>query len=155
MATETTRLRRLLTDRLGECCEADVEARIDELQALSGAVPVDDGADTVALAALGDGTRYRIARVLAAADGALCVCELDPLVDVSDSAVSHALSDLREAGLVTRHKEGSWRYYEATERTERLLEALDETRDGGEGETRDGVEGETWDGSDDGTGGRQ
>jgi DNA-binding transcriptional ArsR family regulator len=128
MATDATRLRRLLTDRLGDCCDADVEARIDDLQALSGAIPADGGSDTAALATLGDGTRYRIARVLAAADGALCVCELDPLVEVSDSAVSHALSDLREAGLVTRHKEGSWRYYDATDRTERLLSALDATR---------------------------
>jgi len=130
MATDATRLRRLLNDRLGDCCDADVEARIDDLQSLAGAVPADDGADTAALATLGDETRYRIARVLAAADGALCVCEFGPLVDVSDSAVSHALSDLREAGLVTRHKEGSWRYYNATERTGRLLEALDGTRDG-------------------------
>jgi len=129
MGTETTRLRRLLDDRLGDCSVADVEARVGELQALAGGLPSGDGADTTALSTLGDETRYRLARVLAAADGALCVCELDPLVDVSDSAVSHALADLREAGLVTRHKEGSWRYYDATERTERLVSALDETRD--------------------------
>jgi DNA-binding transcriptional ArsR family regulator len=49
---------------------------------------------------------------------------------VSDSAISHALSDLRDAGLVTRRKDGTWRYYEATDRAEALLAALDDTRGG-------------------------
>jgi DNA-binding transcriptional ArsR family regulator len=59
----------------------------------------------------------------------MCVCEINPIVDVSDSAISHALSDLREAGLVTRRKDGTWRYYEATERAKALLAALDETQE--------------------------
>ncbi|PSP52205.1 hypothetical protein BRC60_00725 [Halobacteriales archaeon QH_1_68_42] len=58
----------------------------------------------------------------------MCVCELSPLVAVSDSAVSHALSDLTEAGLVTRRKEGQWRHYDTTERADTLLGALDGTR---------------------------
>jgi DNA-binding transcriptional ArsR family regulator len=132
MGAESTRLRRLLAERLGECCEADVEHRVEQLQTLAGTVPTsgDRDDDLAALSALSDDTRYRIARVLTASDVELCVCELDPLVDVSDSAVSHALSDLADAGLVTRRKEGSWRYYDATDRTERLLAALDETRGG-------------------------
>jgi DNA-binding transcriptional ArsR family regulator len=128
MATGSARLRRLLDDQLGECCEADVEARLDELEGLAAAVPEPPERDLAALSALSDDTRYRIARYLAAADGELCVCEFAPLLDVSDSAVSHALSDLAEAGLATRRKEGQWRYYDATERAERLLAALDETR---------------------------
>ncbi|PSP51038.1 transcriptional regulator [Halobacteriales archaeon QH_3_68_24] len=98
METESARLRRLLEDRLA------------------------------ALGTLSDDTRYRLARVLSAADGELCVCELSPLVAVSDSAVSHALSDLTEAGLVTRRKDGQWRYYDTTDRADALLEALDGTR---------------------------
>ncbi|MFB6139556.1 MAG: ArsR/SmtB family transcription factor [Halosimplex sp.] len=131
MATDSTRLRRLLSEQLGECCEADVEERIDELQGLADAVPAGVDADLSALSALSDGTRHGIVRYLAAADGELCVCELSPLVDVSDSAISHALSDLHDAGLVTRRKEGTWRHYDATERAERLLDALDETRGDG------------------------
>jgi len=45
-------------------------------------------------------------------------------VDVSDSAVSHALSELTDAGLVARRKEGKWRYYRTTDKAERLLGAL-------------------------------
>ena len=51
---------------------------------------------------------------------------------VSDSAVSHALSDLTEAGLVTRRKEGQWRYYDTTDRADGLLAALDSTRESGD-----------------------
>ena len=128
MATDTPRLRRLLSERVGDRCETDVEDRIDDLEGLAASVPENEEADQTALSVLSDGTRYRLARLLAAAEGELCVCELAPLVDVSDSAVSHALSDLSAAGLVTRRKEGQWRYYDATDRTERLLAALDETR---------------------------
>ncbi|WP_436929791.1 ArsR/SmtB family transcription factor [Halosimplex halobium] len=128
MATDSTRLRRLLAEELGECCDADVEARIDELEELAATTPSDRERDLSALSALSDGTRHDIVRYLAAADGELCVCELSPLVDVSDSAVSHALSDLHDAGLVTRRKEGTWRHYDATARADRLLDALDDTR---------------------------
>jgi DNA-binding transcriptional ArsR family regulator len=67
--------------------------------------------------------------LLTAADRALCVCEITPLVDISDSAISHALSDLHDAGLVTRRKDGTWRYYDATPRAEALIGALDGTRE--------------------------
>jgi len=130
MATDSTRLRRLLAEELGECCDADVQARIDELEELAAATPAGRERDLAALAALSDGTRHDIVRYLAGADEELCVCELSPLVDVSDSAISHALSDLHDAGLVTRRKEGTWRHYDATDRAEGLLDALDDTRGG-------------------------
>ena len=128
MTTGATRLRRLLSEELGDCCEADVEDRIDELESLAAAVPDRLGTDLAALSTLSDETRHAIVRYLAAADEALCVCELSPLVAVSDSAVSHALSDLTEAGLVTRRKDGQWRYYDTTDRADALLGALDGTR---------------------------
>lgn len=126
-AIDTDRLRRLLGDQLDDCCDADVDERLAELRALDRSVP-DPGSDPEALRALGGETRYRLARLLAAG-GERCVCELAPLVDVSESAVSHALSTLADAGLVTRRKEGRWRYYHATERAEALLGALDGTRE--------------------------
>ena len=129
MATEHPRLRRLITDEVGTCCAADVDERLDDLATLAGAVPADSTPDLSAMKALGDGTRHRIVRLLAAADGELCVCEINPLMDVSDSAVSHALSDLHDAGLVRREKRGTWRYYQTTERAEALLDALDATRE--------------------------
>lgn len=128
----TARLERLIADEVGQCCAADVNDRLAVLHELEASARVDDaeeGSDLDALSALGSGTRYRLARLLAAADGELCVCELEPLVDVSESAVSHALSTLTDAGLLARRKEGKWRYYDTTDRAEALLSALDSTRE--------------------------
>jgi len=130
MSEPPERLHRLVEDQLGDCCEGDVQQRLDELEALAGTLPDDTATDRAALGTLGDGTRHRIARLLAAAERDLCVCEVVPLVDVSESAVSHALADLADAGLVTRRKEGAWHYYDTTARAEQLLAALDATRSG-------------------------
>lgn len=128
MAQSTDRLRRLITDELGECCDADVERRLDELDTLERDATTDRiDADLRTLSTLGNETRYRIARLFVTADEQLCVCELSPLFDVSESAISHALSDLTDAGLLSRERQGKWRYYESTERAEGLLDALDET----------------------------
>jgi DNA-binding transcriptional ArsR family regulator len=130
MTENATRLRRLIEDEVGECCDADIEERLASLESLSESVPERQGQDVTALQALGNDTRYRIVRLLAAADGELCVCEFTPLLSVSESAVSHALADLSDAGLVTRRKQGSWRYYDTSDRAEQLVEALDATRGG-------------------------
>lgn len=84
--------------------------------------------DVETLAAVGSETRYEALRLVAASEGGTCGCELEPALGVSQGAVSQALSRLYDAGLVTRRKEGRWRYYDATERAERLLALLDETR---------------------------
>lgn len=128
MGQETTRLRRLIADELGDCRDSDVEQRVDALEELSAEIPENYSADIDAFKTLGNDTRYRLVRFLDAADGELCVCELTPLLDVSESAISHALSDLADAGLVTRRKEGTWRYYDSTDRAERLVSALDASR---------------------------
>lgn len=128
MAETIDRLRRLITNELGECSDTDIDQRLTELDALDAtATSTNRDADLRTLSALGSETRYRIVRLLVAADGTLCVCELQPLLDVSESAISHALSDLMDAGLVTKDRDGKWRYYASTERAERLLAALDAT----------------------------
>jgi DNA-binding transcriptional ArsR family regulator len=120
----------LLTDEIGECCDGDVDQRLDELRTLDRAAATGTASrDVRALSALGSDTRYRIVRLLVTAGDDLCVCELAPLFDVSESAISHALSELTDTGLITRRKEGKWRYYRSTERAEGLLAALDATRE--------------------------
>lgn len=81
------------------------------------------------LAAAGSETRYEALRMIARSEDGVCVCELQPGLGVSQGAVSQALSRLSTAGLVTRRKEGRWRYYSATPRAKRLLRVLDDTRD--------------------------
>ncbi len=87
-------------------------------------------ADLDVLTAVSNETRYETLRLIATAEDGRCVCEIEPALGVSQSAVSQALSRLFAAGLVTRRKEGRWRYYEATPRANRLLSLLDETRGG-------------------------
>jgi DNA-binding transcriptional ArsR family regulator len=129
MSESPTRLRRYLEDELGECRNEDLQDRLDSLDDLEAVLDEKTVAEDVGtLSALGNETRYRLVRLLVEADDELCVCEITPLVDVSDSAVSHALSSLSEAGLVTKRKDGRWRKYRATRRASALLTVLDGSR---------------------------
>lgn len=85
-------------------------------------------ADIRTLSAIGNETRYEALRLIAETEGGACGCEIEPALGVSQGAVSQALSRLYAAGLVSRRKEGRWRYYSATPRANRLLSVLDETR---------------------------
>lgn len=80
------------------------------------------------LGALSNDTRYEALRLIAQAPDGVCVCELEPALGVSQGAVSQALSRLYGAGLVTRRKEGRWRYYTATSEAKTVLAVLDELR---------------------------
>ena len=128
MSQTHDRVRRLLQDELGECCEEDVDRRFAELDELRTATAETVRQDSDVLGTLGNETRLRLVRYLDNANRELCVCELEALADVSESGVSHALSDLTEAGLVTREKRGKWRYYQTTDRASAILSVLDETR---------------------------
>jgi DNA-binding transcriptional ArsR family regulator len=58
---------------------------------------------------LGDETRLKIVHALQA--GELCVCDLSEALGMSVSAVSHQLSILRGARLVSHRREGKVVYY--------------------------------------------
>ncbi len=126
MSQSTERLRRYLDDELGECRSEDVDRRLDELGALETALGSDRvGTELDVLSALANETRLTLVRALVAAGEELCVCELDAIVDVSESAISHALSTLSEAGLVEGRKDGRWKKYRATNRAVALVTVLD------------------------------
>ena len=129
MTESASRLRRYLSDELGECRSEDLQRRLSELEDLESLLSEETVASDVrTLSALGNETRCRLVRLLVEADDELCVCEITPLVDVSDSAVSHALSTLSDAGLVRKRKDGRWRKYRATRRASALLTVLDGSR---------------------------
>ena len=88
----------------------------------------DLATDIQLLSAAGNDTRYEALRLIAEADGGACVCEIEPTLGVSQGAVSQALTRLYTAGLVSRRKEGRWRYYSITDEARQLLETLDELR---------------------------
>jgi ArsR family transcriptional regulator len=126
MAQATERLQRYLDDELGECRSEDVERRLDELSTLeAGLGSAQAAAELDVLSALSNETRYTLVRVLVAAGEELCVCELHAVVDVTESGLSHALSQLVDAGLVESWKDGRWKKYRATNRAVALVTVLE------------------------------
>ncbi|MWV65389.1 winged helix DNA-binding protein [Halorubrum sp. JWXQ-INN 858] len=99
--------------------EADLDTLIDD---------ATTAVDVKALSAFGYETRYRLVRLLVEANDPVPFDEITPYVPISDSAVSHALTLLCDAGLVEKRKDGRSRSYSRTERAEALVEALDRTR---------------------------
>jgi DNA-binding transcriptional ArsR family regulator len=125
MSSDHERLARLISNRKGTCDEDDLKERLSELSSLNKQISGETvRMDTNMFSTLSNDTRYHIVLLLHSADHKLCVCEIEPILEVSSSAVSHALSDLYEAGLVNRSKDGKWRYYSTTDCTEQLLEAV-------------------------------
>jgi len=61
--------------------------------------------------ALGDPVRLQLVDVLRKHAGKVCVCELVPLFDISQSTLSQHLKKLRDAGLVDSERQGLWAYY--------------------------------------------
>lgn len=75
---------------------------------------------TELLKAVGDSTRMRL--LLALSIGELCVCDLQAVLDMSQSAVSHQLKVLRKARLVKYRRQGKMAYYSLyDEHVEELL----------------------------------
>ncbi|MEO9175506.1 MAG: metalloregulator ArsR/SmtB family transcription factor [Gaiellales bacterium] len=60
--------------------------------------------------ALGDPTRLAIVSQLAGAEE-VCVCHLVPDAGLAQPTISHHLKMLRDAGLVTSERRGTWAYY--------------------------------------------
>ncbi|MEJ2355266.1 MAG: metalloregulator ArsR/SmtB family transcription factor, partial [candidate division WOR-3 bacterium] len=63
------------------------------------------------LGALSDMTRLKIYLLLL--EDELCVCELENILDIEQSRISHGLRVLREADLVDSQREGKWIIYSA------------------------------------------
>jgi ArsR family transcriptional regulator len=99
------------TRRAASCCSAPTKARE---RSFASFVPV--------FKALGDETRLRIVAYLADAGDATCVCNIEDYVkDLSQPTISHHLRLLREAGLVTTERRGTWIYYSIAPAARALL----------------------------------
>src|SRR5918996_2034445 len=66
--------------------------------------------DVQLLAALADPVRLSIVRQLSATDN-VCACDFTECCTVSQPTVSHHLKVLREAGVVTTDRKGTYIYY--------------------------------------------
>ena len=62
--------------------------------------------------ALADRHRLRIVNLLLRAGGEpVCVCEVQPLLGLSQGTVSHHLKQLVEAGVISRETRGTYSYF--------------------------------------------
>ena len=71
----------------------------------------DAQATALLFRALGDPTRVRIVNVLASSGEPVCVCEVQPLLGLSQGTVSYHLKQLVEAGVIERENRGTYSYF--------------------------------------------
>ncbi|MFE5285436.1 ArsR/SmtB family transcription factor [Nocardia sp. NPDC056611] len=75
--------------------------------------------------ALSDPVRLRLLSVIASHVGQeACVCDISDGFDVSQPTISHHLKVLREAGLLSSERRGSWVYYRVEPDALRQLSSL-------------------------------
>lgn len=71
----------------------------------------DRTADSALLKAVADPHRLTMLATLARAEDEVCVCDFTGALPLEQPTVSHHLKLLREAGLVTCERRGTWVYY--------------------------------------------
>src|ERR1700727_2688435 len=85
----------------------------------------DRANDATLFKALADPHRLTMLATLARADDEVCVCDFTAALPLNQPTVSHHLKILRDAGLVTWERRGTWVYYRlAANAKERVNEAL-------------------------------
>jgi ArsR family transcriptional regulator len=105
---------------IDECSSVGGMARTAELPVINCCTPLA-GSDLTegraremeaVLKALADRHRLRIVNLLLRAGSeAVCVCEVQPQLGLSQGTVSHHLKQLVEAGLVRRETRGTYSYF--------------------------------------------
>ena len=84
-------------------CGIGVDGRLSREDAVTSAALLKAVADPVRLQLL--------SAIRATEAGEACVCDLTPLVGLSQPTVSHHLKVLVEAGLLEREKRGTWAWF--------------------------------------------
>lgn len=99
-----------------ECCPTDGRSR----------TPANTAAQARAVAvfkALADVARLRIFGLIASRPEPVCVCDIVSRFELRQPTISHHLKVLRDAGLVTATRRGTWSYYAVDPRGVRAAKA--------------------------------
>jgi ArsR family transcriptional regulator len=83
----------------------------------------DRAAEAALFKALADPHRLTMLATLARADDEVCVCDFTGALPLEQPTVSHHLKILRDAGLVTSVRRGTWVYYRLAADARSRLEA--------------------------------
>ena len=101
----------------GVCCDLELATE-----------PADVAGVVDVLKALADPTRLSMVATLRKHGRPVCICDLVAVYDLSQPTISHHMSVLKEAGLVSWEKRGLWRFYSLSTNPPtgagRLLDAL-------------------------------
>lgn len=57
-------------------------------------------------------------------NGEVCVCDFVEVLGISQPAVSQQLKKLKEAGIITERKDGTWKYYRLAEDLSSVVKAV-------------------------------
>jgi ArsR family transcriptional regulator, arsenate/arsenite/antimonite-responsive transcriptional repressor len=107
----------LVTGPAGECCGSPLTS-----EPLTAA---EAGEMSVLLKAIADPARLRLVSLIACHEGGeACVCELTGAFDLTAPTISHHLRVLREAGLISSERRGTWVYYRTNPHVLARLSAL-------------------------------
>ena len=79
--------------------------------------------DAATFKALADPHRLSMLATLARAEDEVCVCDFTAALPLEQPTVSHHLRILREAGLVTCDRRGTWVYYRLAADARRRIDA--------------------------------
>jgi ArsR family transcriptional regulator, arsenate/arsenite/antimonite-responsive transcriptional repressor len=74
--------------------------------------------------ALADPARVRIVNLLATSEEAVCACDLNEPLGLSQPTVSHHLKKLLDVGLVEREQRGKWAFFSLNSDALRTLAAV-------------------------------
>ncbi|GAC1337962.1 MAG: metalloregulator ArsR/SmtB family transcription factor [Candidatus Dormibacteria bacterium] len=112
--------------RLSNASPAEIPARVKGCcQQLAPPVPAPVVDELAAmLKALADPTRLQMVHMLAAAGAPVCVCDFTAAFELGQPTVSHHLGKLRDAGLVTSHRQGIWAFYALVPRLPAVVRAV-------------------------------
>lgn len=100
-ARATTRRKPQLPQMPDECCPP-LATPLDPAVLAAGAAR---------LKALADPTRLTMVALMAASEEPICVCEINEFFALEQPTISHHLKILRDAGLVTSERRGTWAYH--------------------------------------------
>ena len=96
-------------------------------------LPVSEAEDMAnVFKALADPVRLRLLSMIASVpEGEVCACDLTEPLDRSQATISHHLSVLLSAGLITREPRGKWAWFQvAPERREFVRSVLESPKVG-------------------------